>query len=102
MPLLSNILFLDIETVPQFPTYDALPEVGKELWNKKTETLRKNKEFDTPETMYDRAGIYAEFGKIVCVSMGIISGSGEEKKLTLKSFCCEEENVILEDFSELL
>jgi 3'-5' exonuclease len=102
MSSLNNILFLDIETVPQYATYDALPEMSKEFWNKKTETLRKNKEFETSETMYDRAGIYAEFGKIVCVSMGIISGLGEEKKLTLKSFCCQDENVILADFSELL
>jgi uncharacterized protein YprB with RNaseH-like and TPR domain len=102
MPSLNNILFLDIETVPQYATYDALPEMAKELWKKKAESLRKIKEFDTAETIYDRAGIYAEFGKIVCVSMGVISGSGEDKKLMLKSFCCDEEKVILTDFSELL
>ena len=102
MASLNNILFLDIETVPQFPSYDAVPETGKEFWNKKSQTLRKDKEFDTPETLYDRAGIYAEFGKIVCLSCGIISGSGEEKKITIKSFCCDEEQVILADFSELL
>ena len=102
MPPFNNILFLDIETVPEFPNYDAVPDMAKELWKKKTETLRRDKEFDTPETLYDRAGIYAEFGKIVCVSMGIISGTGDEKKLSLKSFCCDEEKVILNDFSELL
>jgi uncharacterized protein YprB with RNaseH-like and TPR domain len=102
MPSLNNILFLDIETVPQFPSYDAVPELGKEFWNKKAQALRKDKEFDTPETLYDRAGIYAEFGKIVCLSCGIISGSGEEKKIKLKSFCCEDERTILEDFSNLL
>jgi uncharacterized protein YprB with RNaseH-like and TPR domain len=79
-----------------------VPEVGKEFWNKKAQLLRKDKEFDTPETLYDRAGIYAEFGKIVCLSCGIISGSGEEKKITLKSFCCEDERTILSDFADLL
>ena len=64
--------------------------------------MRRDKELDTPESMYPRSGIYAEFGKIVCISCGLISGSGEEKKLTLKSFCCEDEKVILLDFCELL
>jgi 3'-5' exonuclease len=101
-PSLNNILFLDIETVPQYASYDAVPELGKEFWNKKAQMLRKDKEFDTPETLYDRAGIYAEFGKIVCLSCGIISGSGDDKKITLKSFCCDEEKTILADFSDML
>jgi 3'-5' exonuclease len=102
MPSLNNILFLDIETVPQYPSYDAVPETGKTFWNKKAHGLKKDKEFDTPETLYDRAGIYAEFGKIVCLSCGIISGSGADKKITLKSFCCDEEKTILSDFSDML
>ena len=102
MPSLNNILFLDIETVPQYASYDAVPETGKAFWNKKALSLKKDKEFDTPETLYDRAGIYAEFGKIVCLSCGIISGSGAEKKITLKSFCCDEEKTILTDFSDML
>ncbi len=102
MASLNNILFLDIETVPQYPNYESMPETGKEFWDRKTQTLRLNKDVDTPETIYDRAGIYAEFGKIICLSCGIISGHGEDKKLTLKSFCCEDEVDLLRDFSELL
>src|SRR4028119_868511 len=98
---LNNILFLDIETVPQYESYEVLPGEAKLFWNKKADNLRRG-EADTPESLYPRAGIYAEFGKVACISCGIISGTGDEKKLTLKSFCCEEEKTILADFCELL
>jgi hypothetical protein len=60
---LENILFLDIETVPLFAEYSKLDETEKILWEQKTNYQRKD-EF-TPEEFYDRAGIWAEFGKIV-------------------------------------
>src|SRR4028118_148691 len=99
---LNNILFLDIETVPQYASYDLVPEDAKKFWDRKAEQLRKNKDPDPPEIVYQRAGIYAEFGKVVCISCGILSGAGEDKKLTLKSFCCDEEKTLLGDFSEML
>ncbi|MEO5995270.1 MAG: 3'-5' exonuclease [Chitinophagaceae bacterium] len=102
MHSLNNILFLDIETVPQYASYELVPADAKPYWNKKADQMRRDKELDTPDSMYPRAGIYAEFGKIVCISCGIISGTGEDKKLILKSFCCEDEKVILLDFCELL
>ena len=48
------------------------------------------------------AGIYAEFGKIICISCGLIYGSGEQKKMTLKSFSGDNEAIILHEFSEML
>lgn len=98
----NNILFLDIETVSQFETYNHLPEDWRELWDLKAGVLLRNKETDTPETIYDRAGIYAEFGKIICISCGYIQGNGEERKLVLKSFCGDDEVRILNDFAEML
>ena len=65
---LEHILFLDIETVPLFETFQELDEVSKALWDKKTKYQRKE-EF-TPEEFYDHAGIWAEFGKIICISVG--------------------------------
>ena len=65
---LENTLFLDIETVPLFAKYSELDETAKLLWEQKTNYQRKD-EF-TPEEFYDRAGIWAEFGKIVCISVG--------------------------------
>ena len=76
----NNILFLDIETVPQYPDYNSLPEDWKELWDTKATSLLKYHEEETKETIYPRAGIYAEFGKIICISCGFIQGNGAERK----------------------
>lgn len=102
MHSLNNILFLDIETVPLYASYRLLPDEAKPFWSKKAEQIKKEKECDAPETLYSRAGMYAEFGKVVCISCGIIGGSGEDKKLMIKSFCCEDEKIILGNFSEML
>jgi uncharacterized protein YprB with RNaseH-like and TPR domain len=99
---LGNILFLDIETVPQQPGYDALEEEWKELWNSKSATLLKFHGEETKESLYPRAGIYAEFGKIVCISCGVLQGSGEQKKIALKSFAGDNEKILLHEFSTML
>lgn len=98
----NNILFLDIETVPQYPNYTLLPEDWKNLWDAKSNTLVKYHEGQTNETLYPRAGIYAEFGKIVCISCGVLLGSGENKKIILKSFAGEAEPLLLLQFIEML
>lgn len=98
----NNILFLDIETAPQFENYKHLPEDWRELWNQKAQHLIRNKEYETPETIYERAGIYAEFGKIICISCGYILGEGNQKKLIVKSFCDTDEHKLLTAFSAML
>jgi 3'-5' exonuclease len=100
--LLNNILFLDIETVSQYDSFDTVPDEWKVLWNRKADILIKDKQADTPAGIYGRAGIYAEFGKIICISCGIISGSGDGKKLLLKSFAGDEEKIILQEFCAML
>ena len=102
MNYLNNILFLDIETVPQFDCYDSVPEEWKPLWDSKAAWLVRNKEGETPETVYNRAGIYAEFGKIICISCGYVAGSGSEKKLVLKSFYGDDEKKLLVEFCNIL
>jgi 3'-5' exonuclease len=99
---LNNILFLDIETVPQHPEYEQVPPDWKELWSKKAEILLRNREDETAESIYNRAGIYAEFGKIVCISCGIIQGTGTERKLLIKSFSGDNEQIILFEFAEMI
>lgn len=96
---LENILFLDIETVPQHSSYDALDDTGKSLWELKTKYQRKD-EF-TPEAFYDRAGIWAEFGKIVCISVGYFKMKGDVRSFRVTSFHGEEET-ILKEFKNLL
>ena len=104
MPALPvhNILFLDIETVSQYASYTHLNDEWKKLWGLKAQYLVKVKEVDTAETLYGRSAIYAEFGKIICISCGFISGSGELKKLVIKSFYGDNEIEILTAFSEML
>jgi uncharacterized protein YprB with RNaseH-like and TPR domain len=98
----NNILFLDIETVSQFEKYNHLPDDWKELWDLKAQILLRNKEGETAETIYDRAGIYAEFGKIICISCGCLQGSGESRKLVIKSFAHEDEKKLLLEFAEMM
>ena len=76
--LLHTILFLDIETVSQYPVFSDLPEDWQELWRHKADSLIRDKAPVTAEELYGRAAIYAEFGKIICISCGVLSGSGSQ------------------------
>lgn len=96
---LENILFLDIETVPEEENFLLLDEEKKELFGLKTQYQRKE-EF-TPEEFYDRAGIWAEFGKIICISVGYFTFKGDIRHFRVTSFYGEEKK-ILQDFSNLL
>ena len=96
---LENLLFLDIETVPLFAMYSELDKTAKQLWEQKTKYQRKE-EF-TPEEFYDRACIWAEFGKIVCISVGYFVFKGNLRNFRVKSFFGEEKD-ILNNFKNLL
>ncbi len=65
---LSKILFLDIETVPEVEKFEHLPPKVQSLWEKKSRYQRQ--EDISAEDFYERAGIWAEFGKVVCLSVG--------------------------------
>ncbi len=99
---INNILFLDIETVPQFPGYGQLPGEWKHLWDLKSNSLIKYHEGESNESLYPRAGIYAEFGKIICISCGVVQGAGEQRKITIKSFAGDDEKLLLVQFAEML
>mgnify|MGYP003576761732 CR=1 FL=1 len=99
---IQNILFLDIETVPQQPAYEQLGEEWKTLWEAKANILLRNREGETPESIYERAGIYAEFGKIVCISCGVMQGVENNRKLVIKSFADDDEKQLLKNFTEML
>ena len=97
---LENILFLDIETVPQEASWSNVSENTKQLFELKTAYQRK--EETTPEDFYERAGIWAEFGKIICISVGYFVTQKNEKHLRVKSFFGDDEKEILEGFKNLL
>lgn len=96
---LENILFLDIETVPEEKSYLDLNEDKKLLWEEKS--LYQRKEDFTAEEYYERAGIWAEFGKIICISVGFFSLRNGERNFRLKTFHGEEKQ-LLQDFASLL
>lgn len=97
---LNNILFLDIETVPQEENWNSLSKITQELFEKKTQYQRKE-EF-TAEQFYQRAGIWAEFGKIICISVGYFVDTENTKQLRLTSFFGDDEHKLLTDFKVLL
>lgn len=96
---LENILFLDIETVPEIEHFSDLSEEKQELYALKTQYQRKDEV--TPEDFYERAGIWAEFGKIVCISVGYFVSIDGERSFRVKSFTGSEEQ-LLQDFKNLL
>lgn len=98
----NNILFLDIETVPQFSHYNELPDDWRKLWDTKSNSLIKYHEGETNESLYPRAGIYAEFGRIICISCAVLQGAGNERKAIVKSLAGDDEKKLLQQFTEML
>lgn len=98
---LENILCLDIETVPQYPDYSAVPEDVRKLWLRKAVNLKKEENEDEV-SIYPRAGIYAEFGKIICISTGFLNAKNGMREFRLKSFFGDDEQPLLQEFAGLL
>jgi len=96
---LENILFLDIETVPEVATFDELSEIKKQLFAKKTEYQRKAE--TSAEDFYERAGIWAEFGKIICISVGYLVDLEGNRKFRVTSFSGDEKQLLM-NFKHLL
>lgn len=94
---IEKVLFLDIETVPQFGTWEELSETEQKLWDKKT--LWQRKEEVTAEDFYmERAGVMAEFGKIICISVGMLD---KNNQLKITSFAGDDEKKLLQEFGEI-
>lgn len=97
---LSQVIVLDIETVPQYQSFNEVPANMQELWDQKT--LHQRKPDQSAEEFYERAGILAEFGKVICISLGIFSYQNKSYSLRLKSFAGDSESEILQQFSSLI
>ena len=96
----EQMLFLDVETVPQWASYDHLPSEWKNHWDYKAALIAK--EDQEPSEVYQRAGIYAEFGKIICISVGCLQQEGGRERLFLRSFYGHNEKDLLRAFAEVL
>ncbi len=91
----ENILFLDIETVPEEKNFNQLSEEKQQLYATKTSYQRKDDV--TPEEFYERAGIWAEFGKIVCISVGYFTNFiATNRAFRVTSFYGDEKNMLIE------
>jgi len=98
---LFKILFIDIETVPMTPNFEDLPEQFKPLWEKKAQRISNPNNLEADQ-LFDRAGIYSEFGKIVCISAGFFRVEEEQLTFRVKSFYGHSEKEVLTDFATLL
>ena len=98
---LDKVLFLDIETVPQIYHFEEMDETAKTLFEGKTRFLMKEDK-QIEEVYNERAGIYAEFGKIICISVGFVNESSTGKQIRMKSFYHEDEETLLRQFKKLL
>ncbi len=102
MEQFNGILFIDIETVSAQPSFDLLTDGLQTEWTRKAKLIKPAKDSivnDPPELYGDRAGIYAEFAKIVCISFGTIYQDGTHHKIRLKSLAYDDEHRILTEFS---
>jgi DNA polymerase elongation subunit (family B) len=97
---LEKILFLDIETVPEVYRFSELDSETAALFDSKTKFQQKDGM--TAADVYDKAGIYAEFGKIICISCGIVHDKPHGKEIRLKSIANDDERQLLLDFAKLL
>ncbi|MDO6438891.1 3'-5' exonuclease [Cyclobacterium sp. 1_MG-2023] len=101
---LNEILFLDIETISGVENLEDLPERWQEEWKKKALQLQKTDERDAAELYFEKAGIYAEFGKIICIGVGYFTYKREEDQLIYrtKSYAGITEHETLLEFRALL
>lgn len=97
----DNLIFIDIETVSSEKTFNELPEEWQRLWSKKfSKALPENMPIEDHYTQ--RAALYAEFSKVVCISFAYYNSRGSEKKLRVKSLCGDDEKELLHQFCEIL
>lgn len=97
---IEEILFIDIETVPLAPEYTELTEKWQKLWEHKMQfQIDKGEPADA---LYDRAGIYAEFGRIICISAGYVTQKKGELWFRVKSFYDDDEKKLIQNFFNAL
>jgi hypothetical protein len=104
MEQLKNILFIDIETVSLEPDYSLLSQGLQAEWVRKSKYLKSNiiENAEPPMLFTEKAGIFSEFAKVVCIGVGSLQQANEGWKLRLKSLTGDDEKVLLTEFCELL
>ncbi|MDB5231987.1 MAG: 3-5 exonuclease [Chitinophagaceae bacterium] len=97
-----RLLLLDIETVPIVPRLNDLPDVTRSLWSARiSKTMPENT--DPADAWRSRAGIMAEFAKIICISTGYFyKDDSGNTCLRLKNLLSDDEPLLLQQFCELV
>jgi len=101
--IFRNFLVIDIETASAYKEYQDMDERMQSLWDKKASFLQKTEE-STPEELYTGKGaIYAEFGKVICISAGVFTKEEDNTiGFRIKSFALESEKETLLAFKKLV
>jgi len=102
MQNLKNLIFLDIETVSGASSFTDLNDTMQALWHKKTAFLKNDEELADEDFYFDKAAIYSEFGKIICISVGILYHDKEDNlNIRIKAIHSNDEKELLEEFVQL-
>jgi len=97
--LVKNLLFLDIETVAGYPTLDAVPERLRQQWARKARHLRTDASQTDADLYEGRAGIYAEFGRVIVIGLGFVHPTDEgELALKVRTLTHPDEATLLREF----
>ncbi len=104
---LEDVLFIDIETVPEYQNFEDLNDTRQKLWEQKSAYKRrfdaKDAEEITPKDYYKNSGIWAEFGKVICISVGYFNFfNGGKYEFRVKSIYGDDESTVLKEFADLI
>jgi hypothetical protein len=101
--VLKNILFLDIETISCVGSYQELDDVLKPLWDKKAAAIRKQDQIENGDLFFEQAAIYAEFGKVIVIGLGMITFDDRDvPTLRVKALKSHDEKTLLQEFKTIL
>jgi len=102
MKSLKNILFLDVETISGHDKFDKLEERAQKQWLRKASFLKREDGITDEDLYFERAGIYAEFGKVIVISLGYFHQSDDQLTFRIKTLSGKDEYALLKEFKELL
>ena len=99
---LSSVLLIDVETAALYPRYADLSKTEQQLWESKCKRLQKDRE--SPEDLYQKAGIFSEFSKVICISLGYYYKKPDSNlwAIKIKSIFNEKEELLLSNFIDLI
>ena len=100
---IKNTLIIDIETASISENYNDLDDRLKKQWDRKAAYIKNEEQLPNDELFFERAGIYAEFGKVICIAAGLfVKTKSGEMGLRIKSFTGNNERDILSHFKDLI